>query len=98
MKTLEYKGHKLSNSVSALAIYYPKITNGGDYIRDSKKSEINSMLNLYVACRMAADKSVRSKDPQEIMEEIDYEELTSTDSEFVKVFNELFGAGNGKNV
>lgn len=98
MKTLEYKGKKISNAVSALAIYYPQISNGGDYLKDAKKSEITSMLYLYAACRMAADKEARKLPAEEIMNEVDYEELSDPKSEFIKVFNELFGKGDGKNV
>ena len=44
MITETYRGHTLTNAVSAIVIYYPKITNGGDLAKDLQ--EKNSLTTL----------------------------------------------------
>lgn len=98
MITMEYKGKKLSTASSAFVIYYPRLTNGGDYLKDAKNNQLNALLNLYAACRMAADKEARKMSQEDIVNEVEYFDLTDPNSEFYKVITKLLGSNNSKNV
>lgn len=94
MITETYRGHVLSNAVSALVIYYPKITNGGDLAKDlQEKNSFVTLGNLYVAYRYAGDKEARNKPAEEILNEIEQYDFLEATSDFYKALNRLINEG-----
>lgn len=93
MITTEFKGRKLCNSLAAVVIYYPKLTNGGDILMDARKEDqvFKWASNCYVAFRMAADSEARKKNPEEIMNELGIDDFLENDSELVKLITYLIG-------
>lgn len=91
MIEIEYRGHRLSNAVSAIVKYYPKFSNGSDLINDVKeKSESLSLMGqLYCAFRCAADVEARNKSFEDLLNEIDFNDLMNPKSEFYKIINKL---------
>ena len=91
MITTEFKGHKLSNALSAVVLYYPRLTNGGDLLMDARKEDqiFKWASNCYVAFRMAADEEARKKSPEEILNEIGIDDFLENDSELVKLITYL---------
>ena len=94
MITETYRGHVLTDAVSALVIYYPKITNGGDLAKDlQEKNSFVTLGNLYVAYRYAGDKEARNKPAEEILNEIEQSDFLEATSDFYKVINKLINEG-----
>lgn len=87
----EYKGHKLNNAVSAIVMFYPKLSNGSDLIKDvqEKPNALSTMCNLYCAFRMAADHEARKKSLEELVNEVGFDDLINSKSDFYKVINQL---------
>ncbi len=87
----EYKGYKLNNAVSAIVMFYPKVSNGSDLIKDIQEApnSLTTLCNLYCAFRMSADHEARKKSLEELVNEIDYSDLMATESDFYKTINLL---------
>ena len=64
----------------------------------TKNNQLNALLNLYAACRMAADKEARKMSQEDIVNEVEYFDLTDPNSEFYKVITKLLGSSDAKNV
>lgn len=92
MISAEYKGHPLSNAASAIAFYYPKVSNGGDLLKDLRKdgdeASVSTLLRVYAAFRMAGDPDARRMKPEDLVNEVDILDRESL-AEFNKVMTEL---------
>ena len=96
-----FKGHKLSNSATAIAFHYPKVSNGGDLINDYISTVDNParvypvMLQCYVAFRLAGDEEASKKTKEQILEEVNLFDPKEHE-EFLKVMNELLNEKSKK--
>lgn len=78
MIVTQFKGHKLSNGMSAIAFHYPRITNGRDMINDIAKATANKddpnlypvLLRAYAAFRMAGDPEASKKSVDKLLNEV----------------------------
>lgn len=98
MVTAEYRGHPLCNAVSAIVKWFPRVSGGKDLVKEVKDNpgSLTTLGYLYAAFRMAADKSARDKSPDEIIDEIEFEDMTDANSPFYEVINRLMNAEKGK--
>lgn len=103
MITKTFKGHKLSNAMSAIAFYYPELTNGGDMIADFAKATADKndqkvfpvLLLCYAAFRKAGDEEARSKTAEELVNEAELFD-PKTQKEFLAVMTELLNESSKK--
>lgn len=77
----EFKGKKLSNASTALAIYYPEISGGHDMLNDikdlkeEKSVSVKVLLQIYASFRKAADTEgteARKMSFEELANEVDF--------------------------
>lgn len=103
MLVKEFKGHKLSNGMSAIAFHYPKLTNGRDMINDiakagAKQDDPNlfpTLLLCYAAFRMAGDVEAKKKTTDELLDEVNLFDPEES-AEFVAVITELLNEKSKK--
>ena len=96
MIEIEYRGHRLSNAVSAIVIYYPKFSNGKDLTLDIKEhpESLSTFAKLYCSFRCAADPEARKKSFEDLSNEIEYSDLINSSSDFFVIINKLIGEGS----
>ncbi len=101
MLVTKFKGHTLSNSAAAIALFYPRVSNGGDLINDVAATADNpakvypTMLLCYVAFRMAGDEEARNKSKEEILEEVNLFDVKENE-EFLRVMQQLLNEKSKK--
>ena len=94
MITETYREHTITNAVSDIIIYNPKITNGGDLAKDlQEKNSLTTLGNLYVAYRYAGDVEARKKSYEEILNEVEQSDFLEPTSDFYKALNRLINEG-----